>query len=194
MSPHPTERLDVYVPQYYWNERGKNYPVGIANIKKDVEHLGNWISEVDPDSILDVGSGWGRVYSALHRYGLVDHSMYFMADFSDNMRKNCHARTGILPDLWDGRHLPYKDNAFDIVLSIEVMLHVRPDDINLFIAEHVRVATRWVYIITAGIIWRKPASHCFHHDYLALFAAQGLHLGGVGVSGGGKTMHWRLRK
>lgn len=194
MPSLPTKQPAAYSPQRYWNQRGKNYPVGIGNIKGDLEHLGNWLNEIGPASILDVGSGWGRVFLALNQYGLVDPSMYFMVDFAESMRKNCYARTRIRPDSWDGKKLPYPDNTFDMVLSIEVMLHVPPADIDLFLKEHIRVATRWVYIITAGIIWKKPAPHCFHHDYLKLFATQGLRLAGTAVSGGGKTIHWVLRK
>jgi len=184
----------IYVPKQYWEERGNGYSVGIQNVKQDIEHLALFISTVGPQTILDVGSGWGRVYATLHRHNLADPSMYYMVDFADSMRRNCHARTGILPDPWDGKFLPYADQYFDMVLSFQVMLHVPPTDIRLFLAEHIRVARRWVYIDTAGIVRKRLADHCFHHDYVGLFAAHGARLLDVNQCGGGKTMQWILEK
>jgi len=192
--PATSEGRSIYVPKTYWEERGKGYSVGIANVKQDVEHLAACISAVNPASILDVGSGWGRIYSVLQRHDLVDAGMYFMVDISDSMRHHCREKTGIMPDPWDGKFLPYADHSFDMVLSFQVMLHVPPTDVERFLAEHVRVSRRWIYIATAGIVRKPLARHCFSHDYVKLLAAHNVRLIDVHPCDGGKTMHWVLEK
>lgn len=48
----------------------------------------------------------------------------------------------------DGRYLPFKDNSFDIVTSIDVLEHVPPEDRGKFINECLRAASKKVIIST----------------------------------------------
>ena len=46
--------------------------------------------------------------------------------------------------LYDGNHLPYADNSFDVVMAVDVLHHTR--DIPKLLNEMTRVARRWVVV------------------------------------------------
>lgn len=162
----------VYDPKSYWEKRGKKYkhPEHID----ELENLFNFIAPFHNINILDVGAGDGRVYLYLKEKGLsISKDNFVMCDFSDSFRYICQKNTGILPESWDGKTLPYKDNSFDMVLSFSVCLHVLPSLIDNFIKEHTRVSKKYLFIAT----WYENgkgkngavAEHCFEHDYYNLF-------------------------
>jgi hypothetical protein len=113
------------------------------------------------------------------------------------MRQKCQQRTGVLPDKWDGSHLPYPDRAFDLVLSVDVLLHIPPADIGHVLAEHVRVSRQWLYIITVGLVYTPiKATYCFWHDYLKLFGENKLRVWDARFFPHKQRMraHWILQK
>jgi hypothetical protein len=58
----------------------------------------------------------------------------------------------------DGCHLPFKSNAFDLVVSNAVLEHVGGESRQReFVHEHVRVGTHWV--ITTPNLWFPVESH-----------------------------------
>jgi SAM-dependent methyltransferase len=171
----------MYDPQQYWEERGKNF----TNPEREDElvNLGDIIysKREEINSILDVGSGDGRVYKFLRypkipRQIFVKKENYKMCDFVDSFRKKCELNTSILPDKWDGKTLPYADDTFDLVISFSVMLHVKPEDIDEFIKEHARVSKKYIFVAT----WHEDnfsgsgQSHCFHYNYFDIFEKLGL--------------------
>jgi len=184
--------MQDFDPQAYWQTRGASYAVTTAKIEAEMAHLAAWLAKCNPDSILDVGSGWGRVYLYLKEHGLK--AAYTMVDFADSMRQGCQRRTGTLPDAWGGKALPYPNKAFDLVLSVDVLLHIPPADIERVFAEHVRVSRRWLYVTTSGTIYRPLARHCFWHDYLKLFSDNKLYVTDAKFWQRGMRIHWILEK
>lgn len=95
-------------------------------------------------SVLDVGTGHGGVFDfwnweakALEWKGCVD----------------IHSFRRDIPSSWfkvkaDGRHLPFVDNAFDVVQSTEVLEHVPAEKHELFLSELCRVSRRLVFVTT----------------------------------------------
>ena len=183
--------MDKFDPREYWQNRGTNYPVTVAKMEDEMAHLASWL-KVHPGNILEVGSGWGRVYAYLKANGLA--ADYKMVDFVDSMREGCQQKTGILPDKWDGRLLPYPDKSFDLVLSVEVLLHVPPADIARILAEHARVSRQWLYIVTVGTCYKPLGVHCFWHDYLRLFSDTHLYVIDAHFFRRGLRVHWILEK
>lgn len=85
--------------------------------------------------ILDIGAGRGLVADALIKQGF-EVTLVDVADLSlvEHLR----------PVLYDGRHLPFPDDAFDVALLLTVLHHIpNPDDT---LAEARRVARRIVVI------------------------------------------------
>jgi len=53
----------------------------------------------------------------------------------------------------DGRNLPFGEHEFDIVLSTDVLEHIRPENRKEFIQEQIRVAKK--AIIISGPVWNE---------------------------------------
>lgn len=161
-------------------------------MSRELDTLASWVAEASPRSILEVGSGWGRVHNHLRQSGYLGH--YCMCDFVDSLRQRCLQETGIPPDGWDGRTLPYLSATFDMVVSFSVLLHVPPSDLGRVFAEHVRVTKRWFYIATffqrEGWVYKGGASHL--HDYIPLIEKHRLVI--VDECRFGGRINWLLRK
>jgi ubiquinone/menaquinone biosynthesis C-methylase UbiE len=115
--------------------------------------------------ILEVGQGAGRVYMWFKASKLP--TDYTMCDFVDKPREATFKNTGIMPDKWNGRRLPYNDKYFDFVILFDVLLHVPPADIVKFMAQMKRVTKRWIFVAT---VKGKPArTYIFDHKYAPLF-------------------------
>lgn len=152
----------TYDPREYWGLPRKRNQVVIPIADDEVAALASTLRLLAPAAVLEVGSGWGRVYLALKPLGLAQNVT--LCDFTAHQRRRCLDVTGVKPDAWDGVTLPYQDDSFDLVLSFDVILHVPPLDLARFVAEHVRVTRRWLYVAT---VWkgRDVAAHCFIHKY-----------------------------
>ncbi len=154
----------TYDPREYWGRPRKRNQVVIPIAVAEGTTLARTLRLLAPVSVLEVGSGWGRLYIALKPLGLAENVT--LCDFTDHQRKRCLNVTGVRPDAWDGVMLPYGDDSFDLVVSFDVMLHVPPADLARFVAEHVRVTRRWLYVATVRKGDQdKMAPHCFVHEY-----------------------------
>ena len=153
----------MYDPKKYWEERGDHYKA--EEDPNDFAILSDLAKNHGVQMILEVGSGYGRIYKGFREKASSLNIPYFMCDFAASMRLKCFESTNILPDSWDGVTLPYKDKTFDCVVSVNVMLHVPPDKIEAFIKEHKRVAARYLFVISGNQFSEPLAAHCFDHDY-----------------------------
>lgn len=169
----------AYDAKLYWQDRSTTW----KRAKRKDEHtpLVRFLEKYLPENgkILDVGSGDGQIFLFLKKdFGNSLDDRYQMCDFVDGMREKCYDKTGIMPDKWDGTHLPYEDDSFDVVLSISVWLHVPFENIEEVIAEHRRVAKKHIFVATWFDGGEKKASgpHCFHHEYYKWFSEFGLEI------------------
>ena len=72
--------------------------------------------------------------------------------------------------------LPYADKAFDIVYTAEVLVHVRPEDLEGILRELLRVCRGHVlHLETSPDCEISPTSHegCWKHDLVATYARLG---------------------
>jgi ubiquinone/menaquinone biosynthesis C-methylase UbiE len=181
--------VNLYEPAKYWQQRGKNYHHEENNEEMDI--LKFFLDDHSVLSILEVGSGYGRVYSYLDTW-----IPYTMVDFVDSFRETCYAKTRIMPDKWDAKTLPYSDNSFDLVLSFSVLLHVPFEDIRNHLRELMRVSKKYVFIATCdtGGDYGLDEGHCFRHDYRSLFAELGFTVQNTIVTCNGMRKVFMLRK
>lgn len=107
----------------------------------------------DGDEVLDVGCGLGYGLNILSiRAGAVEG-----VDVDQRAIDHCHrALMGRNPKLrglqtYDGKRLPYADDAFDVVTTIDVIEHV--PDYDAFLRELCRVTRRNVVVSTPN---RRP--------------------------------------
>lgn len=166
-----------YDPHEYWQRRGADYhdPPPHLEAQDELANLVEWVRHAGPGTVLEVGPGWGRIYLALRGAGLT-FADFRLCDIAPSMLDGCQQRTGMRPDPWDGRTLPYPDGAFDLVISFSVLLHVPPPDLARHFGEIVRVSRSRVFVATCTEAEPPLAPHCFLHDYGALLGRFGLNV------------------
>ncbi len=130
-----------------------------------------------PLRVLEFGCGVGRHLRNLSQLPGVEAFGY---DQSSTMVEGMLAWTG---QDWIDRHvtlgaptgrLPFDDEAFDIVYTSEVLVHVRPEDVPGILAELCRVSRSQVLHIEPSAAYRIVSdAHdgCWNHDLVALYAA-----------------------
>ena len=165
--------MTTYNPKEYWEARGKSYRGETHDI--ELNYLSALLQTEPLRKICEVGSGYGRIYSALEKKGLLFRARLTMYDFVESMRTCCLAATGQRPNGWDGHQIPEAEGAFDLVISSYALLHVPPQDLAGIFAEHVRISNGLIFLTSSvGIEGRVPSKHCFYHDYNSFFSDHSL--------------------
>ncbi len=133
-----------------------------------------------PARVLEFGCGVGRHLSYLAKipgadvHG-VDQSPTMLAGMSRFSPDNpAIARAQLIQPL--GR-LPFENGTFDIVYSAEVLVHVRPEDLDGRLAEFVRVGRGSIFHLEPPESYQLAAdAHdgCWYHDLVAAYARLGL--------------------
>ena len=131
-----------------------------------------------PLRVLEFGCGVGRHLRTLSQLPGVE---VFGYDQSATMVDGLRSWTG---QSWIDEHvtiggptdrLPFDDDAFDIVYTSEVLVHVRPEDLPAILDELCRVSRSQVLHIEPSSAYRiVPEAHdgCWNHDLVALHAAR----------------------
>lgn len=179
------KRKNTYDPLKYWNKRGQSYNAGNVDITIPGKNIYDHIVLNHVGSVLDVGCGWGRMYTLLTSLGFSYE--YTMCDISDSMIQNCKTLTGRQVDKIVDGILPYRVKFDGIILSY-VLQHVPPDSIQKLINEICRVSSRYVYVLDTTAI-RERARHCFKHNYEQLFLRKGYSID-IKYFCGGNTFLW----
>lgn len=101
------------------------------------------------ERVLDVGGGYGRIASRL------DESQVFLCDISRDMLTLARARAGHLTLVQgDARALPFPDAAFDTVIALDLLVHLRDWPTGLAeLARVVRPAGRLIFDTTNARPW-----------------------------------------
>lgn len=145
--PMLKRRLVYADPREYWTLRGGTdyFREQEGQIARTARAL--WIAErikrLGPESILEVGCGYGKQLRALRQrldvpiVG-IDFSPTQLAAARDYL-----ADSAIELVLGSGAALPFADKSFDLVLTSAVILHNRPEVAERIRREIVRVARRW---------------------------------------------------
>lgn len=135
----------------WWREQAGGWKAEIEARKRHMPiyhlqeiFLADLLGRTAPATLLDFGCGYGRHLEYLREIpGLDVHgfdqsaAMLEQLDWADAEWRAEHLRIGDPI----GR-LPYPDNAFDVVLTVSVLIHVRPEDLPQVLSELHRVA-RW---------------------------------------------------
>jgi SAM-dependent methyltransferase len=136
-----------------------------------------WVSErlatYQPESILEVGCGYGRVLSELAARLVIPLTGI---DFSPTQlwaaRRFLPAASGITLIMGRGERLPFPDRSFDMVLTSAVILHNPPAEAELIRREVLRVARRFA----AHNEETDSTYNRFGYDTAAWYRAHGIDL------------------
>lgn len=136
----------------WWREQGHAWPAEIEHryTRMPLYHIQEsmlltYMANCAPCRVLEFGCGFGRHLRYLHRVPGVE---LFGCDQSFSMVEGM--RLWDTAD-WTREHvvvtdpaggLPFADDAFDIVFTVSVLIHVPPDDLSAVLRELLRVS-RW---------------------------------------------------
>ena len=99
------------------------------------------IAKLKVSTVAEVGAGSGRDLEELHRRG---HDVVF-TDFSPGAIHRVSQHNPDIPAVFvDCRHLPFRDDSFDLVYSVGLLEHFESADRRRIIQEQLRVARRYV--------------------------------------------------
>lgn len=158
-----------YDPRAYWTAREPLVRKPAHEAQETA--LMDVIGRKQASSILEVGVGDGRIGKLLT--GRWPNASYDGFDISAD--RIAEARE-VLPehaalheaDLFDVPDLPDEQKA-DLVVACEVLMHVRPEDVELAVLKLAGWSKRHVYTVDWDTpVAKTPAEHNFLHDYEAL--------------------------
>lgn len=156
----------------YWLTRGKTTESPRVSFVAQESVLLTVLADLRPESVLDVGCGWGRIGVLID--GVTD---YRGIELSPERVERCR-RAGldvVQADLFEyaPEHKP------DLVLCTEVLMHLPPG----LVGEAVTRLLNWGPMVSVDWNTEKanPAAHNFRHDYEALGAQLKVQVGEQGV-------------
>ncbi len=111
---------------------------------------------LSPDArILDVGAAKGFL---LHDFlQVLPNATVRGIDVSTYAKDNAHGQMGALIDIGSGDQLPYADNSFDLVISINSIHNLPPDRCKQALAEMERVSRAHKFVTIDA--WRTEEEH-----------------------------------
>jgi SAM-dependent methyltransferase len=128
-----------------------------------IEQIIKEFSQAGVQSVLDLGCGLGRNSWPLIQAGFevtaVDLSPTAVTQFKQSLAKSKQA---IPVTLADFRQLPFKDNCFDAVISVQVINHGYEADVKQAITEVARVLNKngKIFITVPGRIAHREVRYC----------------------------------
>lgn len=157
----------------YWKHEGKLSKIDSLAFRLNKDHeaqeapLIEAFIEINPDSVLEIGAGWGRICKLLK--GQVICENYTAMDISyDRLKMILDKSVGrIVGDFYTHNELLH----YDLVLAIELLMHIPPDIIDRFVQ---KMKDHGKTIIILDYDPEQPrdielADHNFLHDYDKLF-------------------------
>lgn len=132
-----------------------DYYNGLSEIDRlfvsDFARVSQQFPDADIGNVLEIGCGVGRALKILKASGIESQGV----EMSDHAVSVCR-NAGLEASFGDAADLPYKEGAFDVTFSMDVLEHVA--DFSKALNEAVRVAARKsIHLIPLGI--RRDATH-----------------------------------
>lgn len=164
-----------YEPISYWKRAGRTYHDRFKRTQAFVDQekaLHDVIAvrqPADPDQgfyVLEAGCGFGRIAELL--FSSFSNIYYLGFDLSEDQLR--HARERVVDNratFMQSTIEDWTDGSYDLVLAVEVLMHVKPEDL-----EHT-VEKLCTYGPLITVDWTEPiegpvAAHNFIHDYEAV--------------------------
>ena len=170
--PEKENYAGVYNPESFWDEYGKVY-ISTFNGKFDLntQHLIARIDKTEPESVLEVGCGFGRnlpfvaenVPSIKRLVGVeFSKTMLERSEYYFNAFEKKYSQIELVNA--NAKELPFKDDEFDTVYSHVCLTHIPPMDISKVTSEISRVAKKWIiHIERFNFLYEHPNNHRWSH-------------------------------
>ena len=131
-------------------------------------------SRLEPESVLEVGCNVGGNLMWLAE--LLGAERVAGVDVNERAVEIARERIpGVDARLGSGRRLPFDDASFDLVLTMGVLIHQGPDELEPMMAEVVRCSRRWVLCgeyyaeEEEEVPYRGETGALFRRDYGAIY-------------------------
>lgn len=164
-----------YRPKKFWDNWAPVFIKDSWQVETHEQH--GWIlkkiKKDNPESILEVGCGFGRnikflldnKYPAEHITGLdISSQMIKQAEKFINNKK-------VSLIIGECKNLPFKDDSFDMVLIHGVFMHIKPEVIDDSIKEVIRVSKKYIIQVEQN---RDGNEYTFIHAYKRLYKKHGI--------------------
>lgn len=159
----------------YWKKEGELSKIDSLSFKLNKDHeaqempLVDAVLDVGPESILEIGAGWGRITKLLRHNKIA--SQYTAMDISYHRLKQITDKTigRIVSDFMDYASPSF--DTYDLILAVEVLMHIPPNIIEDFVEKMKRHADTIIVLDYDPDIPRdiEMADHNFLHNYDELF-------------------------
>jgi 2-polyprenyl-3-methyl-5-hydroxy-6-metoxy-1,4-benzoquinol methylase len=154
----------------YWRERGKVYRQEWRRtpaFRLQEQILFDYLAPLAFTTVLEIGCGFGRIGSVLTRKR--PYLEYTGLDISPDALTL--ARQAIPGGTF--LNVPVQEaplHRYDLVLSVEVLMHVPPDEVQAVAVRMLEMAHRHLVVVEwADAIDGLPSAHNWRHDYRRLF-------------------------
>ena len=132
----------------------------------EVAIIEDFIKELQPVSVMEVGCNWGRELK--HLEGLS--KLYGLDKSSENIEKAKTYVKGTFK-VADASQIPFKNSKFDLVYSSGVLAHTPPEAVKPIINEIFRVAKKYILLVeyVGSRVNRNSVENCkqnaWAHNY-----------------------------
>jgi len=143
--------------------------------------------------ILDAGCGIGRISNKLYAKG---YSICGVDTSANMINAAKQTMSGVEYEVADLKCLPFRDNCFDLVFELSVLLHVPDDIVEVVASEFKRVSTDRI-LIFPSVVKFKSSKYFFYRDiafYTKLFAPFSLYCSELVTSKWGKANAMLFKK
>lgn len=172
--------------QNYWRERGKGYRDEFKRhgfftrrrFQRQEKVLLNTLKALNFASVLKVGCGFGRItklildnFPSIQRYKGID----FAPEQIESCRHYLSSLEKVELSVGKVQDLEEADSSYDLVIAVEVLMHIPLDEIEIALSQMARVASKYI----VNVDWYRPTlmeagGYCFVHDYNQLYEALGV--------------------
>lgn len=174
--------LNLVEARKYWLERGATYaseigsPEVLPRYAKQSDELIGHLRDLRFQTTLEVGCGFGRIGLQLVNEF---QTPWVGVDLSRSQlleaRRHAESLRSSLVEA-SAEALPFPDKSFDLVLAVEVLMHVPPERIDSVMKELRRVARKYVVHLDwfEGYLRGYHTGWCWVHDYPTIWKALGM--------------------
>ena len=160
----------TYDPITYWRERGETYrsKFRAERYAEQEAALEELLRPLEFQSVLEVGCGFGRIGAILHR--LRPAIAYTGIDLSPAMLETAREELPGAELLETSLEAFKPKNQWDLVIAVEVLMHVPPEGVVKAVRKLDRLAAAHIVTLdwTTPLPRKRTAEHNFLHDYPVL--------------------------
>lgn len=183
----------IYNPTEYWNKReSPNNPFN-KDGGKHIQYIKANLS--DCERILDFGVGVGRTFKAYDNIISVEG-----ADITKKYKKQSYEESLKYPfsylhtKIKNPTIMPYGNKEFDAVVGCSVLLHIRPENIEIIMTELARISKKVIAITYFN--HKKPIANktterfFYNHNYIDVCGKNGFSIENINYDENNKQLYF----